>query len=270
MGSTTDAIDQIAFLARSGTRVRMLELLLERNAVTRHECREALDASRSTVARTLDALEERGWVRCSGRSYELTAAGAVVAKSFLELAEAVDATDELSAFLRHFPHEQFDVELAALHDAEITVSTAAAPFAPATRQTDLVREASQLCSMLPSVEIEGCRSIHERTLADEFEAESIVSPSVADRIIEGEFATLHREMLETGRHAIFEADAELPFYLGLTGEGEVHVGVEDDEGFPQALLVSDAARVRSWAESVYEDQRARATPMSVADFETDD
>lgn len=267
MAGDTEAIEQIEFLARSEPRVRAMEFLREADAATQHECRERLDASRSTVARTLSGLEERGWIEQSGRTYRLTPAGAIVADAFLDLVDTLEATEELSTFLRWFPHDEFDLDLADLRTASVTTSTQSDPYAPANRQTQLMRESDCFRGMLPAIEIEGCRMMHRRCLEDDLDAETIVSPSVAETITEGEYARLFREMVASGAHTVLVADSELPLYLGLTDETEAHVGVDDEEGFPRALLVSDAESVREWAESVYADWRDRATPTSVADFD---
>lgn len=267
MADETEPIEEIAFLARSEARVRLLELLLERRVATRHECREHLDASRSTVSRTLDALDDRGWVEPAGRSYELTTAGAVVAESFLDLVDSVEATTVLAPFLRWFPLSEFDLDVAALRDAELTVATDGDPYAPAERQTELVRTVAELRCFLPSTELEGCRLVHERCLSGELTMESVVSPCVAETISGGEYVELFHEMTSAGAHEVFRAPEPLPFYLGLADDGLVHVGVEDDEGFPRALLVTEDPSVCEWGESVYEAYRARARELSAADFE---
>lgn len=268
MADDSASIDHIAFLARSKARVELLEELLERESVERHECREAVDASRSTVSRTLDALEERGWVACDGRQYELTATGSVVAESFLDLVDTVGTAEELAAFLRHFPIEEFDLELAALGDAEVVVSTEGDPYAPATRQNDLMLAASRFRGLFPSIEIEGSRMLRERVVADDIDSEFVVSPAVAETITRGEYARLYRDMIEAGGQRVFAADESLPFYLGLVDDEEVHVGVEDEEGYPRALLVSTAPSVRDWAEDCYESHRDAAERLELDAFES--
>lgn len=137
MTDDTRAIRRIAFLSRSPTRVRVLERLLRDGECRRRDLRETLDASRSTVSRTLSTLEDRDWVARTEAGYRLTPAGAVVAEGYLELD----------------------------HGRRVR-----APF---------------------------------------------------------------REQIETGRHGAYVVDGDVPFYLGLGGEGTAHVGVEDDEGFPR-------------------------------------
>jgi hypothetical protein len=60
---------------------------------------------------------------------------------------------------------------------------------------------------------------------------------------------------------------ELPFYLGLTDDGCVQIGVEDDDGLPRSLLETTDGDVMEWAESVYRKYRAEAEPKSIAAFE---
>lgn len=80
MSDVGDPIDQIAFLARSESRVRVLEHLLEHGATSRRAFREHLDVSRSTVTRTLTDLTDRDWLEETDNTYRLTPSGKVVAE----------------------------------------------------------------------------------------------------------------------------------------------------------------------------------------------
>lgn len=268
MSETATPIEQIAFLARSETRVRALEFLAERQSASQRDCRDALDASRSTIARTLGALEERDWVVERDGGYRLTAAGQVVAESFLDLVETVDATATLAPFLRWFPVSEFDLDVGALRDAELTVRSEGDPYAPADRQTELLRTTEELRCLLPSTELDGCRLVHERCLAGDLTMESVVSPAVAETITGGEYAPLFREMVADGAQTVYRATEPLPFYLGLTGDGGVEIGVECEEGFPRALLETGDASAREWGESVFEQRRASAERMALEAFES--
>ncbi len=53
-------IEDIELLARSKHRVRILDLLCEHGSLEKHVLGDRLDASRTTVGRNLNALEEQG------------------------------------------------------------------------------------------------------------------------------------------------------------------------------------------------------------------
>jgi predicted transcriptional regulator len=266
MSKDAEAIDHIAFLARSESRVRILEGLLNAGSLTQRELREYVDASRSTVTRTLTELEHRNWVAKSGDGYRLTAAGEIITERFLDLVASVRTTEELSSFLRWFPTSEFSLDMSHLKGAEITPSTDSDPYAPGRRQTEFLRGTDHFRGFLPSIDMQGTKVVHEQIMAGAFEAEIVVSATVGDRITRGEFGSLFREQLETGRLTVYVTEGTLPFYLGLSDD-VVQIGVEDDKGFPRSLLETDAQPVVTWGDDAYETYRARATHQTVDRFE---
>lgn len=58
----SDAPDVARSVIRSDTRFAVLKRLLDDGTMSRSTLRNESDASRSTVARTLNALEERDWI----------------------------------------------------------------------------------------------------------------------------------------------------------------------------------------------------------------
>lgn len=259
-------IESISFLTRSGTRVRLLERLLDEGPATQRDLRTDLDTSRSTVARALNDFEDRGWVRNSGDGYRLTPVGQQVIEATRSLADTVEAAEDLAPFLRWFPTEEFDLDVAALSDATVVTPTDGDPYTPARTQTELLLDADRFRGVFPSIDLEGSKLVHDQITSGGLEAEIIVSPSVKETITSGEFAPLFREKLATGRMTVLEMSSEPPFYLGVADDETVQIGVEDDEGFPRALLEATDERVREWAERVYDEYRAEATSLSAEAF----
>ncbi|MHB9285552.1 helix-turn-helix transcriptional regulator [Halobacteriales archaeon Cl-PHB] len=266
MAGDADPVSQIAFVARSDARVQVLEELLESGPATQRDLRDCLDTSRSTVTRALQALAEEDWIESSGDAYRLTPVGTVIAAEFLDLVDTVRMTEELSSFLRWFPIAENDLELAALTDAEVTTRSDSDPYAPARKHLGILETATSLRSLLPSIDIEGAKLVHDRILGGEFESEMVVSPSVAETIETGEFAPLFREQIESGGLTVHVADGELPFYLGIAYDGRVQIGVEDDEGFPRALLETTDETVWEWADGVYQEMQNSARIKPAAEF----
>lgn len=244
----------------------VLEHLLESGPATQRELRDCLETSRSTVTRALQALEEEEWIESMGEEYRLTPIGTVIAEEFLDLVDTVRMTDELSSFLQWFPYAEYDIDLAALTDAEVTVNTDSDPYAPARRHFEILKSADRLRCLLPSIDLEGCRIVHERILDGEFESEMVVTPGIGDTIESGEFAPLFREQLESGGLTVRVAEGPLPFYLGIADDGRVQIGVEDEEGFPRALLETTDDSIREWAEEVYSEYRNEAAVKRADEF----
>jgi predicted transcriptional regulator len=263
----TDPLDQIRFLARAESRVRIVEWLSESPPATQRELRTQLDASRTTVARSLRSLEERGWVTNDDGGYRLTRVGAAIGSEFSELLDTVRQVEELSEFLRWFPSDEFAPDFLNVDNADVTSASDGDPYAPARKQTDILRTADRIRILLPSVDLEGTRTIAEQVTEHGLEAETIVAPDLEETLESAEFSPLLRGKVETGRSAIFVSRTQLPFYLGLADDGRVQIGVEDDEGFPRALLETVGEDVREWADGLYREYRSQARHKPVEDFE---
>jgi predicted transcriptional regulator len=261
----TDPLGQIRFLARAESRVRIVELLSESEAMTQRELRTQLDASRTTVARSLRSLEERGWVT-NDDGYRLTRLGAAIGSEFSGLLDTVRQVEELSEFLRWFPTDEFAPDFLDVDDAAVISASEGDPYAPARKQTDILRTADRVRMLLPSVDLEGTKTIAEQVTEHGLEAETIVASGLEGTLESADFAPLLREKIETGRSTVLVSQAELPFYLGLADDGRVQIGVEDDEGFPRALLETTDDGVRDWADGLYREYREQARHKPAEEF----
>lgn len=255
-----DPIEHVAFVARSEHRLRVLEHLLESGSTTRYEFRDRIDASRSTVTRSLSALEDRGWITKSGNAYELTAAGQIVTDRFLSLTDAIETTEELSAFLKWFPTAEFDFSLEDIADETVITSTKADPYAPARAHLNMFEDINSFRGMLPSVDVEVARKVRGQIAERDLDIEMIVTEEIAETMAGNEYAEIIREMQEMGQFRVLVCESELPFYLGISN-GRVQIGVENDEGYPQALLETPTDAMETWARDVYEDYRNRSREL---------
>jgi len=257
MDNRGDTINKISFLARAESRVRILECLSTAELTTRRELRDEISQSRSTIIRAVDSLVEAGWVREGPEGVRLTPVGAAVIEEFLDLVASVESAEELSPFLERFPLSELEIGTDELQDGTLTVATDGEPLAPVRQHTKRLRTTTEFRAVLPSIGIEPIKRIHERTLAGELDPEFVVPPSVETTIRSAEFAPLFEEMLATGRLTIHLTDSA-SFFLGLVDKGTVQIGVENDDGIPQALFETSNSRVRSWGETFFADTREAA------------
>lgn len=262
-----EALETVRFLARAESRVYIMQRLAESGPATQRDLRTDLDASRTTVARSLQSLTDRDWVKLDDGAYRLTRMGAVVIEEFSGMLETVRRVDELSDFLRWFPTDEFAPDFPDLEDFEITSSGDGDPYAPARKQTEILRTADRLRVLLPSVDLEGTKTIAEQVTEHGLEAETVVSPSLEETLESDEFAPLLKRKVATGRSTVFVSSEHPPFYLGVADDGRTQVGVEDDEGFPRALLQTTDENVRAWAKDVYRAYREDARRKPIEDFE---
>ncbi|WP_255152457.1 helix-turn-helix transcriptional regulator [Halorarius halobius] len=258
--------EQVLFLARAESRVRIMDALAEAESVTNRQLRDRLDASRTTVSRALRSLAERGWVEKSDGAYRLTRAGQHVATAFDRLLDTVDRVDELAEFLRWFPSDVESPDFLAASDVTVTYSTDADPYAPARKQTGILHTAGRLRILLPAIDRESTGTLVEQVTEHGLDVETVVPPAVESTMESDEFAPLMRKTVQTGRSSVWVADEDVPFYLGIPDEGAVQVGLADGDGLPRALLETTDDRVRTWAERLYAEFRNRADPKPADEF----
>lgn len=66
---------------------------------------------------------------------------------------------------------------------------------------------------------------------------------------------------------MYVAESALPFYLGISGDGRIQVGIADEEGFPRPLLETTDETIREWAEEIYESYRDGARHKPIDDLQ---
>lgn len=261
MSTLDEASEEIAFLARSGARVRILDVLETEGELERHQVRDRIDASRTTVGRNLDALERRGWIRRSDGRYEITPCGELIASDFFDLVETVNSGSKLQPFLQRFPVPELDVDLDRLSESDLFVATEKDPYRPVNRHVEFMQRDGRFRCMLPSIGLQSMKAARDCVLERCQRQEVIVDADVAETVrAERPYRELFSEMLETGRLEAYVYDGTIQYYLGLA-PGTVQIGVEDDDGIPRALLESGDEGIAAWAESTFERYRRRAEPL---------
>lgn len=257
-----DAAEDIAFIARSPDRIRIMAELLAHGQRSRDDLRAASDTSRTTVQRNLDALEERGWISNRGQRYEISPCGRLVTEAVLELVDTAGVANELQEFLRWTSLDDLDLDLRLLADAEITVVDSRDPYAPVNQHVEALEDADHYRLLLPVVGLDAMKTSHEGVMAGEQSGVVVLQREAAETVrSKPEYESLYADFLESERFRIFVVEEDVPFYLGLIDD-LVQIGVEDDEGVPRALLESTADEVRDWAQMKYTGYRQQATEVS--------
>lgn len=256
-----DAADDIAFLAASAHRGAVLASLYRDPPLTRGELVDRCGAARVTVGRNLEKLRDRGIVRECAGGFDLTALGTALAADLVSMAETVTVANRLAPVLRQVPREAFDLELRALADADVTVSTRADPYAPVARHERTLREADRVRLLLPATGAKPLSTAAERAIAGELEQEVVVSREVASTFRSDEYRDTVEPMLRAEGTSVLVYDEMVPYYLGIV-DGTIQIGVDED-GIPRALAESDAEPVRTWAEETFRSYHSEATPFEL-------
>jgi len=251
------AVESVSFLSRAESRVCLMESLLDDGPLDQRAVQQRLDYSRSQITRSLESLTEVGWVTATPDGYQLTPVGRLIISDFCELLATVETAESLAPFLEWFPLSSYDISLAELRSGEVTVAAAKDPVAPIRELTALLRSATQFRALVPSIDIETVRVVHDRIADGELVAEIVVPPAFAEIALEEPFAPYFEELLASGRHPTY-VTPEIPLYLGIADDTTVQIGVLDDEGIPRALLETTNESVRSWADTLFSRYRQSA------------
>lgn len=266
--SEQDAVAEVAYLARSLNRVRLLAAIREAGEIERQPLKDEFEMARTTLVRNLESLEARGWITTDPPStYALTAAGELVADAFADLTRVIQLTKRLDPVLRSLPAEPLELDPCLLADADVVVSTETDPFAPVHRHVEALKhsESARLC--LAVVGQQALEEMGRRIQTGDVTVESVVERGVTETIqSNARYADLLGEQLETGRHDVFVYEGSIPFYLGILDD-TVQIGVEDAAGIPHALLETESPAVHDWAIDTYTTFREKAAPLTELDHD---
>lgn len=256
------AEDELAFLLRSGNRTELLLALGGTQPLDRYDLEGRLDASRRTVTRALDALNERGYVRETDEGYSLTAFGRAVAEAYRDCRRQVALAAEYRPLLEHLDTRLFDIDPELLEGAELTVASETSPFVVLNRTLELREGASRIREAAPGIEKRSVEQLASRLRhGSGLEMEVVLPPDAVETVAEADaFA---------GDHAVARDSEAVEFYVAPE-PFSVFVGVMDDtaalatgeDGEPLALVESDRPAFREWAEARLDEFRDAATPLT--------
>ena len=255
-----EAIGTLEFVARSPSRISILETLAEDGIASRDSLAAEVDVVRTTLQRSLQGLTDRGLIRERNRQYELTAAGALVTSGLSAALEGVGAATRLKPVLERLPAETFEFDIERLADATVVESTTATPYAPVERHAASLADAKHARLLLPAV---GTKPIETTQDALETGAtvELVVTTSIAETLrTASPIAEQFMAVVDSDGFSVSVAPAEIEFYLGIVDE-TVQIGVHDESGVPAALLESTDDRVRHWAIDRFDAFKRRARPF---------
>lgn len=245
MVTQSEIIDEIEFLAGSETRIRALNTIAAEGPMTSREFRDEIDASRTTVKRNLDKLVDRGWLENSNTEYTIRPCGELVAAEFTDLIDAIRIIRELQPFMRWVDLDDLDFGLYELVDAEVTVASDGDPYAPVNEHVDALQTANEVRALLPSVGHEAFKVILQRLNEADPAYDLVVKPACAKTLQEGrQYEALFEEAIASGAVEVSLYEGVIPYYLGVLDE-TVQIGVEDDDGFPRALVETESETVRA-------------------------
>lgn len=123
---SNEVLEDVAFLARSGNRVQVLERLTETGSEPAplgydpRELQEITGASEATLSRILNEFQERDWARRTTEgNYVATPQGEHVAADFEPFIKSMETNRKLGAALGSIPPDELTIDLHHFQDATI-------------------------------------------------------------------------------------------------------------------------------------------------------
>lgn len=262
-----DALEDVAYLARSGNRVRLLDVLSS-GSYTRRDLNERTEIARTTVGRIVNEFEEQGWVeRTRDGVYTATPTGVRVAGEFMPFLESMAAIRKLGDTVAWFRAPDQSVGLHHFSDATIRRPEPTAPMSPMEYLTERLREADELrCLVGIALPVSFEIAMRDRAVEGDFAVEHVVS--------DGEFAYVRdhperaprwREYVEAGAN-VYRYDGTIPCNLVVLDE-TVYVGKTQSEyGEPYTVIECENEAARAWAREIIETHRADAERLEAEAF----
>lgn len=257
---TESPIGDIAYLARSQHRIPALIALTERPR-SRSELCELTGVSSSTIRRTLGEFEDRIWIRKDGYQYTATRLGEVIASGMEDLLERVETERKLRDVWHWLPDEVIEYPIETWAAMTVTVAEPDAPYRPVNRFESLLRETNELRFIRPEIAMmEPCFDVLRQQI-DAGVNVVLVDRSQSHTYFLSTYSERSSEMMQQDNFTVLEHDDLPPCGIGLLDERVAISCYEQDSGTVHALIDTDVAAVREWAQSVFETYTSEAQPV---------
>ena len=256
------ALDEIQVFANSANVVRVFEALAG-GTTTNRALSERTGAARSTVGRILDKGESRGWIESEGSRYELTELGTVMIEEFRGYLRTIEGIQHLDEDFQYLPEPAHELDYRHFLDATIVKPTPVHPSAPFDRMEDLIRTGDRF----PRTISQTVTPRHQQVTWDLWAEGKQAGEGVLGA---GFLETLRNDperaepWYEWAEREIFWIHEDPPITV-LFSDEVVLIGMgEEREGevYATGVLESENPAVLSWAESLFEEYRAEADPLT--------
>lgn len=284
-GASGEALEAIAYLARSRNRVDVLEALTRSvtkpgrpiPSLPRREIREVTGTSRSTLGRILTEFEERGWAFRNGEGeYEATPQGEHIAAEFKPLLRSMETIHELGEAVGILPVSELsmgpedDLSISHRHFRDATVRETANwdPHELERFYADLLEDASTFRALIyvgPFRAVD--RAVTERTRSGEMNAKGVFSATIVDRLLRTPEFGPTKEDVAVDNLELHRSEEHIPCNLWIVDETVALENSQVEGVEPGTLILSEDPTVRRWARKLFDRYLEGAREISAEDFQ---
>lgn len=261
--STGDALEHIAYLARSENRVQILEAL-SKKPYNRRDLVDETGVSSATVGRVLTELQSHGWAERTQDGYVATPAGTQVTAEFEPFIGAMETIQHLGDAVGWIPTDELDIGLHHFSDVTVRRPERYDPADITDFFVDHLQDVSTFRTLTHLVPIEA----KERIMLDGVRSgrltiDLIITGELLDYLLEH---PAHRgrwtDLLDAGATA-YCYDARIPCNLFILGDLVILGDSHSNSGHPYACLVTENSTIRAWAHDLIDRYRVKADPIDV-------
>jgi|GEM_PF-1858294 len=267
-GPYGDAVETVAFLARSEHRVRVLSLLAD-GPRSRDEITERVEATRVTLSRIFGDLEDRDLIARdpTATTYELTRYGDLVYRDLDRLFGTVSIGRAYPGVVERLPAEWFDFDLRCLADGELVSGDEADPMSAARFVANAVRDATSRKALLGTFLSLPLHTFEEslRT-GEEPDGVVIFDADVAETMLDDPNLRERWQGIEsiTDGPVYHRVDERVPCGVAVHDGETVFLTVDREGGNGFDVIRTTHPDVVEWADRTIDEHRTGATPLAAA------
>ncbi|RQG89804.1 ArsR family transcriptional regulator [Natrarchaeobius halalkaliphilus] len=250
-----EGFETLRELTRSPVRLDVLRHLLDYGPANATELTDHVDASRRTVSRALDVLENEGLATSNSRTYSATTYAELTASDVFELIEQIESRRDRAAFLNAFPRDAVDVDFETV-SGTATRRLSVQPHGPVSNVIDTLTDATSIRVLAPIASPLYVRPFAER-VRDGADIEAVVDATAYEEFC----GKLHAgiRLAATLADISLAVHDDVGFGLIICDEQVVFGAYED--GILQATFSTAEPAVVNAAKETYQKNRGTATPV---------
>lgn len=247
-----DALDTIAYLARSENRVCLLDALSNR-PYTRRDLVDATGVSSATVGRVLQELQSRGWAKRTQDGYMTTPTGTQVVDEFEPFIETIETIQHLGDAVDWIPTDELSIELYHFNDATVRRPERYDPAEVTDFFIKLLKETSSFHTLTHLVPIEAKEQLLLRgTRSGHLDVSVVVTEGLLNYLCDHPgHRNRWKNILEAGAH-LSCYDERVPCNLFIFDDTLILGNSHSNSGHPYECLVSKNSTVLSWARELFD------------------
>lgn len=247
----------LEFISGTSHRWKILEVVADDPKNLRCISSE-LDIPRTTLRHNLRKMVEEGvLVENLNNEYRANSLGQSILLGIESYRKRVETTLKLEPLFECISPTDFDVEITAFADAEITVASQVTPHAPVQTLIDKFRDGTNICGFTPMLPLVSDGEILDLLDSEEVEFEAVLTTDVVE-VLQRDYELELGELLKKEGVDISITDQSMEYGL-LVIDGLVIILGLDENGKPHVLVEAENDACRSWAMQEFEACRENAT-----------